>query len=220
MKIYAALLAGVWLFQVLASGGGAEGTDRFGWFRWLTLKPSAVIDGLQLWRVVSFGFLGEPGDVVAIVLQVMLVLIFGSAFEERVGRNKALAAIVGANAFGALVVLAVSRFDLRLLHAQVVGPAAAVSALAVAWGVQRADERLNFLGALEMRGKHFAMLTAGLTILSFVTGRSGSHLSSVAGLVAGVFIARIGPPPTSSRKPRGTGPNLRLVRDDPKRWLN
>lgn len=219
MKVFAALLAAVWLLQVLLSGGGGA-ADRFGLFRWLTLKPSAVLDGYQAWRVLSFGFLGDPADVVSIVLDVLLILLFGSALEERVGRWRALAAIVGANAFGALAVLAVSRFDLGLLHAQVVGPTAAVSALAVAWGLQRANERLEFLGAIAMRGKHFALATAALTLLSFYVNRSGAHLASVAGLVAGIFVARLGPPAQKGRARKTSGPNLRVVRDDPKRWMN
>ena len=174
MKALSAALVGVWLLQVLSGGGGA---DRFGAFRWLTLKPSAVVEGLQLWRVLTYAVLGDPSDVVAIVLDVLLLLLFGSALEERVGRARALAAMLGASAFGALVVLAVSRVDLALLHAQVVGPAAAMSALTVAWGIQRSDERLSFFGAFELRGNHFAMAAAAMTELSFLINRSGANVA-------------------------------------------
>lgn len=219
MKIVGAVLAGVWLLQVVLSGG-AGSTDRFGLFRWFTLKPSAVFDGFQLWRALTYGLLGDPADVVSIVLDVLLLLLFGSALEERVGRSRALVALLGANALGALAVLAASRLDLSLLHAQVVGPSAAVSALAVAWGLQRADERLEFLGAIAMRGKHFAFVTAALTLLSFVVNRTGAHVASVAGLLAGVFIARLGAPPAKRSARRTSGSHLRVVRDDPKRWMN
>jgi membrane associated rhomboid family serine protease len=216
MKALSAALVAVWLLQVLSGGGGG---DRFGAFRWLTLKPSAVVEGLQLWRVLTYAVLGDPSDVVAIVLDVLLVLIFGSALEERVGRARALAAMLGASVFGALVVLAVSRVDLALLHAPVVGPAAAMSALTVAWGIQRADERLSFFGAFELRGRHFAMAAAAMTLLSFLFNRSGAHVASVAGLVAGVFVARIGPKGGGARR-KPAAPHLRVVKPDPKHYLN
>ncbi|MFO0625709.1 MAG: rhomboid family intramembrane serine protease [Polyangiales bacterium] len=217
MKALSAALVGVWLLQVLSGGGGG---DRFGAFRWFTLKPGAVIDGLQLWRVLTYAVLGDPSDVVAIALDVMLLLIFGSALEERVGRARTLAAMLGASAFGALVVLAVSRVDLALLHAPVVGPAAAMSALIVAWGIQRADERLSFFGAFELRGRHFAMAAAAMTVLSFLINRSGAHVASVAGLVAGIFVARIGPRGGSAPRRKPAAPHLRVVKPDPKHYLN
>lgn len=225
MKVLAMLLAAIWLVQVLAVGTG-DGADRFGVFRWLTLKPSAVLDGHQLWRALTYPFLGDPGDVVGVVLDVVLVLLFGSALEERVGRARALAAMFAATLFGALVVLAVSRFDLGLLHAQVVSPSAAMTALAVAWGLQRSNQRLDFLGAIAMRGKHFALLTAALAIVSYLANRSGSHLASVAGVVAGAFIAQLKGPSTPARGKLSVGSaRLRAIpggkdRDDPKRWLN
>lgn len=217
MKVLSAALVGVWLLQVL-SGAGSSG-DRFGAFRWLTLKPSAVLDGLQLWRLLTYGVLGDPGDVVTIVLDVMLLLIFGSALEVRVGRSRALGAMLATQLFGALVVIAVSRLDLALLHAPVVGPSAAMSALIVAWGVQRSDERLSFFGAFELRGRHFAMAAAAMTVLSFLLNRSGAHVASVAGLLAGLLVARIGPRGggTVKRKPV---PHLRMVKPDPKHYLN
>lgn len=217
MKALSAALVGVWLLQVLSGTGGP---DRFGAFRWLTLKPSAVVDGLQLWRVLTYAVLGDPSDVVAIVLDVMLLLVFGSALEERVGRARALAAMLGASAFGALVVLAVSRVDLALLHAPVVGPAAAMSALTVAWGIHRADDRLSFFGAPELRGKHFAMAVAAITVLSFLINRSGAHVASVAGLVAGIFVARIGPAGGGPARRKPAAPHLRVVKPDPKHYLN
>lgn len=215
MKVLSAAMVAVWLFQVLAGTSG----ERYGVFRWLTLKPSAVLEGAQLWRVLSYAALGEPSDVVAIVLDVVLLLIFGSALEERIGRARSFAAMAGASAFGALVVLAASRVDLALVHAQVVGPSAIMSALIVAWGVQRADERLSFFGAFELRGKHFAMAAAAMTLASFLINRSGAHLASVAGLVAGLFVARI-PPPAARRPPRKIAGHLRIVPEKPKHYLN
>lgn len=216
MKVLAAVLVGIWLLQVLTSSAEVP----FGAFRWLTLKPSAVLDGHQVWRVATYALLGNPADVVAILLDVMILLIFGSALEERAGRGRALAAMFGASLFGALAVLAVSRLDLALLHAQVVGSSAAMSALIVAWGVQRADERLSFFGAFELRGKHFALAASAITVGSFLLNRSGAHVASVAGLVAGLFVARLGPrtPKTPPRK--RAGGHLRVVPEDPKRYLN
>lgn len=218
MKVVAMVLVGVWLAQVLLGAGAG---DRFGIFRWLTLKPSAVLEGLQLWRVLTYALLGDPGDVVAVVLDVVLVLLFGSALEERIGRSRSLAAMLGASLFGALAVVAVSRFDLALVHAQTVSPSAAVTALAVAWGLHRSNERLEFLGAIAMRGKHFALLTAGLAIVGYLASRTGSHLAAIAGVVAGAFVAQMRAP-ARAKLTVGTA-RLRAIpggRDDPKRWLN
>ena len=217
MKALSAALVGVWLLQVLSGSGGA---DRFGAFRWLTLKPSAVVEGLQLWRVLTYGFVGDPSDVAAILFDVMLLLLFGSALEDRIGRARALAAMLGASAFGALVVLAVSRVDLALLHASVVGPAAATSALTVAWGIDRADQRLSFFGAFELRGKQFAMAVAAMTVLTLLINRSGAHVASVAGLLAGVVVARIPPKGGGNARRKPAAPHLRVVKPDPKHYLN
>ncbi|MEZ4390132.1 MAG: rhomboid family intramembrane serine protease [Polyangiales bacterium] len=216
MKVLSAALVGIWLLQVLTNSAEVP----FGAFRWLTLKPSAVLEGHELWRVATYAVLGNPADVVAILLDVMILLIFGSALEERAGRGRALAAMFAVSVFGALAVLAASRVDLSLLHAQVVGSSAAMSALIVAWGVQRAEERLSFFGAFELRGKHFAMVVAAMTVVSFLLNRSGAHVASVAGLVAGLFVARLGPRTPKAPPRKRVGGHLRVVPEDPKRYLN
>lgn len=217
MKVLAASLVGVWLFQVLTGGVGG---DRFGVLRWLTLKPSAVTERLQLWRPFTYALLGEPSDVVAIVLDVVVLLIFGSALEERLGRARALGAMYGAGLFGALAVLAASRVDLSLHHVPVVGPSAAMSAIVVAWGMQRATQRMSFFGAFDLSGRQFALAAAALTLVSALMNRTGSHVAAVAGLVAGLFIARIAPPGAKRTTRRPPSSHLRVVPRDPRLDIN
>ena len=64
------------------------------------------------------------------------------------------------------------------------------------------------------------MAAAAMTVLSFLINRSGAHVASVAGLVAGIFVARIGPRGGAAVRRKPAAPHLRVVKPDPKHYLN
>ncbi|MBS2023191.1 MAG: DUF1751 domain-containing protein [Deltaproteobacteria bacterium] len=145
---------------------------------WIELVPAAVRE-LQLWRVLSYVFVGHK-DVLSLIFAILLFTGVGAELEASWGRRRLwlFAAGVGVGA-GVLVVL-LSLVMPRIAYAQFLGDWTVPTAMWVAYGLLAGPRQMNFW-SLPVTGYTFALIGVGFTVLN---GLFGSFYSVLPDLFA------------------------------------
>jgi membrane associated rhomboid family serine protease len=148
----------------------------------------------QPWRLVTSGLLTNPAQWSHLLFSLAGLYFLGVPLERRWGpwrlvRFFALAIVFGnLAAIGAAAVMpadAQSRFHPDL----VLGPTAAITAIAVAWSREFRDSTVNLFFVLPLRGATFLWLTIGLCALDLIypTALPEGVIAPFGGVVAGLL---------------------------------
>ncbi len=170
-------------------GGGAESV-----FGLLVYEPSRPL-WQQPWTILTSGLLTSPASFGHLLFALVGIYFLGAPLEKRWGawrfvRFLALAVIVGNLAtmlVGRLFPGAPDRFHPEYAF----GPAAAITAIAVAWAREYSDSTVQLFMVLPIRGRTLFWLTVGFCVLDLVypAGMPEGVVAPFGGLAVGLLFA-------------------------------
>ena len=170
--------------------------------KWFGLVPAGVIPGLRIWQPFSYLFLHDVGGIWHILMNMLMLWMFGRELELVWGRNKFLRYYfltgVGAGLINVIVKLAPALLGQGIpnsAYIPTIGASGAIFGILVACAILFPDRRvyiIPFPVAMSMRTVVIAM-----TVLTFL-GTFGlgadrvSHLCHLGGLLVGYVYLRRG----------------------------
>ncbi|HEY1955746.1 MAG TPA: rhomboid family intramembrane serine protease [Polyangiaceae bacterium] len=187
LVVYVAIaLVGALLFNYGGHGGAAV-------LAALACIPALVVH--HPWSVLTAGLLTSPRDFTSIIITAVAIYFLAPDLERRWGmwrffRFYALSIIAG---FGLALVLAkIAPGDSQVFHpGAMFGPAAALTALAVAWGRENASAQIRLYFLLPISGRMLVWITLGFCALGlfFPATLTEGVVAPFGGFVAGLLLA-------------------------------
>jgi membrane associated rhomboid family serine protease len=168
-------------------GGGASVV-----FSWLVYEPGHAL--WQPWRLLTSGLLTSPESWGHLLFALVGLYFLGAPLEKRWGawrfvRFLALSVILGNLTTMLVERLAGDAVPERFHPAFVFGPAAAITAIAVAWAREYSDSTVQLFMVLPIRGRVLLWITIGFCVLDLVypAGMPEGVVAPFGGLVAGLL---------------------------------
>lgn len=156
----------------------------------MALIPALVLQGQQLWSVVTYAVLHDLASPFHLVFNCLAFYWFGPDHETRWGKGR-FALFCGAAALvGGL--FPVAAFALGLSNASVVGASAITSALTLSWGLANKDRPINFF-FVPMKGIHLVYIMLALELLNAVSHSGVSAASHFGGMAVGYLLGDASP---------------------------
>jgi membrane associated rhomboid family serine protease len=176
----------------------------------LGLRPSVVIEQVELWRLVTYLFLHSPVHWSHILFNMLAVWMFGVDLERRWGTRAFVKyyLVCGVGAGLSTLLVALLPFDgARVSYVSVtIGASGAVYGLLMAWGLLFPHREILFMLIFPLKARVFVILMGAIAFLSAVSASGGpvAHVAHLGGLVFGYLYLK--GPGSFRRGPR----NLRL----------
>ncbi|MDX2180632.1 MAG: rhomboid family intramembrane serine protease [Bryobacteraceae bacterium] len=192
--------------------------SRFGpglMFRFFSLAPSRWI---ELWRPLTYLFLHDANDIWHILLNMLMLYMFGAPVEQIWGRDRFLRYYFLCGVGAGLCVLAAGLItgDMR----PTIGASGAIFGLILAFGVLLKDAPVMFSFLFPIPAKYAAMIFGAIEFFAlFGRGGSGvSHIAHLGGMVIGFFYIRSGLDKRAMRRSTSSRGLLVGIQDAYKRW--
>jgi len=165
-------------------------------FRHLALTPELFWSG-EIWQIGTYMFLHDPGSPSHILFNMLVLWLFGNVFEIRWGSKGFLKFyFLSGLIAGAFILLANFIFPTPT-PVPTLGASGALYGLIAAFGVLFPENYIYFYAIFPIKGKHFALLFVGITLLYALSdvmvhgGMSGvSYSAHLGGLIAGYILVK------------------------------
>jgi membrane associated rhomboid family serine protease len=162
-----------------------------GMFDWLAYEPHFPL--ARPWRLITSGVLTNPASWGHLLFAVAGIYFLGAPLEKRWGawrflRFLLLSILVG-NLTTTLVDRTIGDAPERFHPEMVFGPAAAITAIAIAWATEYADSTVQLFMVLPIRGRVLFWITIGFCVLDLVypAGMPEGVVAPFGGLVVGLL---------------------------------
>jgi membrane associated rhomboid family serine protease len=155
----------------------------------LILNPYLTVFKVQLWRIITYGFLHDPSSPMHVIFNALILYMVGTPLEERWGEKRFLFFILCAVGVGGLLVCLSYLFGIS--NASVMGFSAATVALVIAWGLTFSSQSIYIFGILPLSGRQLVFVTIGFEILYAVSSNSISSAAHFGGIIT-AFILTFG----------------------------
>jgi membrane associated rhomboid family serine protease len=176
------------LTALLATWGSGAGAI----FGWLVYEPSHAFS--QPWRLLTSGLLTSPASWGHLLFALVGLYFLGAPLERRWGAARFVRFLALAVILGNLVTMLVDRIlgdaaPERFHPAFVFGPAAAITAIAIAWAREYSDSTVQLFMVLPIRGRVLFWITIGFCVLDLVypAGMPEGVVAPFGGLLAGLL---------------------------------
>ncbi len=153
-------------------------------FSVLVLQPSAVINELMFWQLITHAFLVAPSPL-SIVFGILILLQTGSWLEAQWGRQRVWVFVLTVNVVAGAVTVLVALVSARVLGASFFGGYTTIAALWVAQGLIIGPGRISWFG-FPVSGYAFAAIGAAFTLFAGLTGSWVAVLPQLVGLLVTV----------------------------------
>ncbi len=130
----------------------------------LVLGPGFA--GGEYWQPLSSLFLFPEGRIEGLIGTFLIQWVIGTAVEDRLGRARYFALLLGAGLTAKLTLALLSLAWPSLVEIAVGGSLPADFAAVVAFGVLFAERRLSLFGALTLSSRTLSLIIAGLALLA------------------------------------------------------
>ena len=120
----------------------------------------------EYWQPLSSLFLFPEGRIEGLIGTFLIQWVIGTAVEDRLGRGRYFALLIGAGLTAKLTLALLSLAWPGLLQLTVGGSLPGDLAAVVAFGVLFAERQLSFFGALTLSSRTLALIIAGLALLA------------------------------------------------------
>jgi membrane associated rhomboid family serine protease len=168
-------------------GGGASVV-----FGWLTYEPGRAF--WQPWRLLSSGLLTNPASWGHLLFSLVGLYFLGTPLEKRWGGWRFVRFLALSVLLGNLTTVAVDRAlgdagPERFHPAFVFGPAAAITAIAIAWAREYSNSTVQLFMVLPVRGRVLFWITIGFCVLDLIypAGMPEGVVAPFGGLAAGLL---------------------------------
>jgi membrane associated rhomboid family serine protease len=173
----------VYFFAVRAGFGSA--------FYHFGLVPRAVTHLLAVWQLGTYMFLHDPIGVTHILLNMLMLWMFGTTLENTWGTKRFLQYyfVCGVGAAICVVVLATLFGN---AESRTIGASGAIFGLLLAFGVLFPDAQMLFMFIFPLKAKYCVMIYGAIEFL-FTLGSTGdgvSHVAHLGGMAFGYFYLR------------------------------
>lgn len=180
----------------------------FGWFDRLALDPAQLRRG-AVWQLVTYMFLHDLRSPFHIVFNMLVLWLFGRAFERMIGSGNFARLYLVAGVFGGFVWVL---FNFREPAVQLVGASAGLTGLVAAFATLFPNQRIGLLFLpFTFRAKHFVWGLVAFETYMIVFARDAevAYVAHLAGILAGFLYARFvlaadspfrSPPPVTWRQ--------------------
>ncbi|GAB4306708.1 MAG: hypothetical protein Kow0090_21820 [Myxococcota bacterium] len=186
------------------------------------LVPQKVLSDLYLWQPLTYGFLHSPVDPFHIILNMLMLWLFGIGFERMWGaRRFLLFYLIGGLAGGAAVVLAALLFG-SPRYIPTIGASGAIYALIMAFGVWFPEQRINIYFFIPVKAKWVVWGIVFVTLLYAITVSDAtvSYAAHGGGLFAGyIMTSGIYRPPIFRARMKRLGLKLRETAYKIELWI-
>jgi len=187
----------LWIYGVVGLGGAIlfNYVPRAGsaMWRWLACVPEYLPQ--HAWTLVTAGFLTDPEHWTHLVFTLVTLFFLGPDLERRWGTWRFVRFVVISIVFGFVLSLAmfpITPAESGVLHPRLMfGPAAAMAALAVAWGRENAHAQIRFYMILPITGRALVWITLGFCVLGvfFPASAVEGVVTPFGGFIAGLLLA-------------------------------
>jgi membrane associated rhomboid family serine protease len=162
-------------------------------FRYLALTPYLVVREREIWQVATYMFL--HGGVWHILINMLVLFIFGSRLEHRVGSSEFLLYYFITGVGAGIATVAVNWY-IGMAVVPVVGASGAIFGVMLAFATFFPDTTIFVNFFIPLPARIAVLVFAGLELVfMFVGTRSGvAHLTHLAGFLFGYlyFLIRMG----------------------------
>lgn len=176
-------IALVWIVQLLLAH-----LERYTPFhRIFALHLTWVLEG-KVWQVVTYMFLHDVQSPFHIILNLVILYMFGGQMELRWGSKNFVFYFLLCGLSGALAVLLWSAvFPLRMAT---IGASGAILGILAAYCLTWPERSIYLLGVLPLKGKHLLLITVGIDFLFFIVPADNriSFQAHMGGLICGVLL--------------------------------
>ena len=157
---------------------------------WFALSRSGLLDG-QLWRLVSYIFLHDPRSIWHILLNMLMLFIFGREIEGILGTRRFMCLYLGCGILAGLGWLIIS----GRASAYCIGASGAVFGIlgtfAALFPARRITLLLFFVLPVTMSARTMAMAMGAISLFSLMGGDGNiAHAAHLAGGVVGYIYGR------------------------------
>ncbi|MBN8729469.1 MAG: rhomboid family intramembrane serine protease [Acidobacteria bacterium] len=155
------------------------------------LVPRAVTHLLAVWQLGTYMFLHDPFGVTHILLNMLMLWMFGTTLENTWGTKRFLQyySVCGVGAALCVVVLATLFGN---AESRTIGASGAIFGLLLAFGVLFPDAQMLFMFIFPLKAKYCVMIYGAIEFL-FTLGSTGdgvSHVAHLGGMAFGYFYLR------------------------------
>jgi membrane associated rhomboid family serine protease len=161
-------------------------------FPWLAFQPGRPLP--FVWQWLTSGLLTSPESWSHLFFSLLGLYFLGVPLERRWGSWRLVRFLALAVVMGNLVTFAVDRAmppqtPERFHPALVFGPAAAITAIAIAWSREYADATVQLFFVLPVRGVTLFWITIGFCVLDLIypAGTPEGVVAPFGGLLAGLL---------------------------------
>jgi membrane associated rhomboid family serine protease len=183
-------MASVGIVTALLSTWGGGARTVFDWLGYLPGAPPWV----QPWRLLSSGLLTSPASWGHLLFALVGLYFLGAPLEKRWGPWRFVRFLALSVFLGNLTTTVVDRLmsdaaPERFHPLFVFGPAAAITAIAVAWAREYSDSTVQLFMVLPIRGRVLLWITIGFCVLDLVypAGMPEGVVAPFGGLAAGLL---------------------------------
>lgn len=168
-------------------------TGLFAPFQVLGLVPQSVVKSFAVWQLFTYMFLHDPQGVGHILLNMLMLWMFGPPIEGIWGRKRFLTYYIYCG-LGAGVSVVLLNYLMNSPQTWTIGASGALYGILIAFGVLYAETTILFMFIFPMKAK-WAVLIYGAIAFLFTFGSSGgatSHVAHLGGFVTGYLLLRSG----------------------------
>lgn len=185
--------AAVWLAYVAADLTGAGAL-----FRWMALVPRQVLGG-RIWEVVTYLFLHSASDVGHVLINMLMLWMFGANLERSWGTRYFLRYYFLCGVGAALCVITVSYLFTGNTGGATLGASGAIFGLLLAFGVVFAESTILFMFMFPMKAKYAVAIFGAIEFFYTIrsSGDGVSHIAHLGGMLFGLIYLRA----RSTRRP-------------------
>ena len=155
------------------------------------LMPRAVTHLFAVWQLVTYMFLHDPNGVGHILINMLILWMFGVTLENTWGTKRFLQYyfVCGVGAAICVVLLATL---LGNAESRTIGASGAIFGLLLAFGVLFPDAQILFMLIFPMKAKYCVMIYGAIEFLSTwqSAGDGVSHVAHLGGMAFGYFYLR------------------------------
>jgi rhomboid family protein len=154
----------------------------------LGIKPAAVLQRFEIWRLVSYMFL--HAGVFHLLFNMLALWMFGTRLEQGWGRRYFLKFyfVTGIGAAVLTILFSLLPFDLarNLQYSNVIGASGAIYGLLLAYGLYFPDEPIYMYLVFPIPARYFVMIIGALAFYSSLTSSDGvASATHLGGLLVG-----------------------------------
>jgi membrane associated rhomboid family serine protease len=179
------VIIATYLFFVLF-GSTSFGHALYGF---LVLDPSQAIYSLEIWRLVTYGFLHDSSSPMHVIFNALLLYMMGPQLESCYGEAKFFLLIMLSIISGGILVCVA--FLLGISHATVIGFSGATMGLVIAWGLTFKTATIYIFGIIPLSGMQLVYTTVGLEVLYAASSDFISSSAHFGGILAGFIFAKL-----------------------------